>query len=128
MKKFILTAFLAITTFGCIQAQTVKVIVSGIRNNDGKVLIMMQSDPQSQPLQNMKTAIKDTCSFIFPHVQTGNYKISVFHDENGNFQIDKDEKGIPTEGFAIKNAQIHVDADHDTQTITIKLFYPPKAE
>jgi uncharacterized protein (DUF2141 family) len=124
MKKTILSAFLAIAA-GCINAQTVKVNITGIRNETGNILIMMQSATQEQPLKNMKNATRDTCSFVFKNIENHRYKISVFHDENDNYQIDKDEKGIPTEGFAIKTIDIDtIMKQNKTTEATLKLFYP----
>jgi uncharacterized protein (DUF2141 family) len=131
MRKFFLATILVICTTGYSTAQNVKVTITGIHHNTGKILIMMQSNKADKPYQNMSEVTTDSCNFIFKDVNDGTYKISAFHDENGNYQIDKDEKGIPTEGFVMKTITIKngkmANADQDT-TINLKLFYPKSAK
>lgn len=92
---------------------------------------MMQSSQTEKPFQDMKEATVDSCSFIFKSVNDGTYKISAFHDENGNYQINKDEKGIPTEGFVIKTITVKdgkITNVGQDETVNLKLFYPKSAK
>ena len=130
MKKFFLAIFLIICATGYSTAQNVKVTITGIHGNTGKILIMMQSNKAGKPYQDMSEATIDSCSFVFKNVNDGTYKISAFHDD-GNYQIDKDEKGIPIEGFvvktvAVKNGKI-TNIGQDT-TASLKIFYPKSAK
>lgn len=131
MKKFFLAIFLITCATGYSTAQNVKVTITGIRSNAGKVLMMMQSSQTEKPFQDMKKPTVDSCSFIFKNVNDGTYKISAFHDENGNYQIDKDEKGIPTEGFVLKTITVKngkIDNVSQDETVILKLFYPKSAK
>ena len=117
MKKFFLAILLITCTTGYSTAQNVRITITGIRSNAGKVLIMMQSSQTEKPFQDMKN--------------DGTYKISAFHDENGNYQIDKDEKGIPTEGFVIKTITVKdgkITNVGQDETVNLKLFYPKSAK
>ena len=127
MKKFFLAIFLITCITGYSTAQNVRITITGIRSNAGKVLMMMQSSETEKPFLDMKEATIDSCSFIFKNVNDGTYKISAFHDENGNYQIDKDEKGIPTEGFVIKSITVKegkITNVGQDETVNLKLFYP----
>lgn len=125
MKKLVLSAIMAICAMSAAKAQNMKVVVTGIRNNTGKILIQIQNDKQENVGQQMCDAKKDSCTFLFQNVGTGNLKISLFHDENMNYNIEKDEKGIPTEGFAIKSVKINGKSE-DTAVENLRMYYPSK--
>lgn len=125
MKKVMLSVLMAVCTIGTMEAQSLKVVVTGIRNTTGKILIQVQNDQQKTVGQQICDAQKDSCTLMFKNVKTGNLKISLFHDENMNDHIDKDEKGIPTEGFAIKSVKVNGKSE-DTVTANLKMFYPSK--
>lgn len=125
MKKLMLSALMAICTMSAAEAQNMKVVITGIRNDTGKILIQVQNDKQENVGQQMCDAKKDSCTFMFQNVGIGNLKISLFHDENTNYNIDKDEKGIPTEGFAIKSVKINGKSE-DTVVENLKMYYPSK--
>lgn len=36
---------------------------------------------------------------VFENLPEGNYPVYVFHDENDNQQLDRNERGIPLEGY-----------------------------
>ena len=120
-----LSILMAVCTIGTIEAQSLKVVVTGIRNTTGKILIQVQNDQQKTVGQQMCAAQKDSCTFVFENVGKGNFKISLFHDENTNYRIDKDEKGIPTEGFVLKSIKVNGKSE-DTVTASLKMFYPSK--
>lgn len=131
MKKFFLAIFLIICATGYSTAQNVKVTITGIHGNTGKILIMMQSNKAGKPYQDMSEATIDSCSFVFKNVNDGTYKISAFHDENGNYQIDKDEKGIPIEGFVVKTVAVKdgkITNIGKDATANLKIFYPKSAK
>lgn len=41
--------------------------------------------------------------YVFPNVPYGEYAIRLFHDENGNNEIDTNFLGIPTESYGFSN-------------------------
>lgn len=111
-------------------AQNLEITISGIHNSKGKILLMIESDNLKTPNKYMSEITGKSCNFVLNNIQEGTYKISAFHDENGNYEIDKDEKGIPTEGFILKTIKINktdLVSKKDTK-IDTKLFYPKTAE
>ncbi|WP_036878355.1 DUF2141 domain-containing protein [Xylanibacter oryzae] len=130
MKKIMLSATL-LMLFSCATfAQNLEITISGIRNSKGKILLMIESDNLKTPNKYMSEITGKSCNFVLNNIQEGTYKISAFHDENGNYEIDKDEKGIPTEGFILKTIKINktdLVSKKDTK-IDTKLFYPKTAE
>ncbi len=129
MKKVILSATLLL--FSCATfAQNLELTISGIRNNKGRILVMIQSDNLKTPSKYMSEIVGESCNFVLNNIKEGTYKISAFHDENDNHEIDKDEKGIPTEGFILKTIKIgktDLDSKKDIK-INTKLFYPATAK
>ena len=130
MKKIMLSATL-LMLFSCATfAQNLEITISGIHNSKGKILLMIESDNLKTPNKYMSEITGKSCNFVLNNIQEGTYKISAFHDENGNYEIDKDEKGIPTEGFILKTIKINktdLVSKKDTK-IDTKLFYPKTAE
>ena len=70
---------------------------------------------------------------VFSSIPSGDYALSVIHDENENGELDTNVIGIPKEGFAFgnnamgafgppdfKEAKVKVDASHSTHEITLK--------
>ena len=62
----------------------------------------------------------------------GDYAVMLFHDENGNYQVDMDESGIPTEGVGFSGADLLVGIPtfeeckftvSESLSLTIKLQY-----
>ena len=111
-------------------AQNLEITISGIRNSKGKILLMIESGNLKTPNKYISEITGKSCNFVLNNIQEGTYKISAFHDENGNYEIDKDEKGIPTEGFILKTIKINRTdlASKKNTKIDTKLFYPTTAE
>ena len=49
------------------------------------------------------------------------FLISLFHDENGNWELDMNEQGIPVEGYAREKCKKEADA---SATVKMKMYYP----
>lgn len=86
---------------------TVEVVVTGIREAKGDILVGLFNNDGDF----LKTAIqgkvvkasKEGVTVVFENLQEGDYAVSVLHDENGNGEMDKNVMGIPKEGFAFGN-------------------------
>jgi len=115
MRRIFLT-FIAIvalctgTSFAQVTRGTIKVEVLGVRNSDGDVKCALFNGEPGFPDDSSK-AFKTTSGTIqngravcdFTQVLPGDeYAISVFHDENGNGQLDS-FLGIPKEGVGASN-------------------------
>ena len=62
----------------------------------------------------------------------GDYAVMLFHDENGNYQVDMDESGIPMEGVGFSGVDLFVGMPtfeeckftlSESLSMTIKLLY-----
>lgn len=58
-------------------------------------------------------AVKGVTTLIVEDIPDGNYAVAVFHDENGNNELDTNMFGVPKEPVAFSKAKM-------------KLFGPPK--
>ena len=64
----------------------------------------------------MVDATGDTATLVLKEMPAGKCKLYVYHDENGNYQLDR-EDGVPTENCAI----IDLDMTAEAKTIDVEL-------
>ncbi|MDH5654737.1 MAG: DUF2141 domain-containing protein [Spirochaetia bacterium] len=97
--------FSAATTNAEEKTCSLEVSIDGIRNNSGSIMMGLFNQPhddfpgEKKEFKNAYIKITDkkaTQSFTLP---CGKYAVSVFHDENGNRQLDANSIGIPKEGY-----------------------------
>ena len=89
----------------------IKVEVTGMRNDNGKLGCSLFNGPEGFPRDGSKvfrhmwaSPIKNgrgECFFI--GVPAGDYAVTVFHDENGNGKFDMNWMGMPLEGYGFSN-------------------------
>lgn len=91
-------------------AGTIRVEVTGLHNDKGKVLLSLYNAGEGFPskankaFRNKSGSIKnETCTVTFADVAPGKYAISLLHDENSNNEVDKNGIGIPKEGIGFSN-------------------------
>ena len=121
MKRLLLIALGIICYHVVTFAQEVKVEVRGIRSAKGAIMVMAQQDSESKPVYAMATAVKDTVTVVLKDVPWEKFLISLFRDENGNWELDKNEQGIPVEGYAREKCKKEVEA---SATVKVKMYYP----
>jgi uncharacterized protein (DUF2141 family) len=101
---------------------TIIIKIDAIENNSGDIKAGLYKNNEGFP-DDASKAYKIASSKIVDGKSTlkikdvpfGNYVLAVFHDENGNKQLDKNGKGVPLEALGISN--------------NVKLkFGPPKYE
>lgn len=87
-----------------------KVIVEGLRNSDGYVSVeLYPDDPKLFLGHNAQLAVAhdkfdgDTATVCLNVPKAGYYALSVYHDENGDDQFNRNRLGIPTEGVGLSN-------------------------
>ena len=117
--------------------------VTGLRNNKGMVFFALFRSEEgfpvdaSQAFRKMQATIEPqtlTAQVSFDNLPPGIYAVSIFHDENGNGQLDKNMLGIPKEGYGASNnpkkamrppkfAEARFDLNQPEQTIEIKPIY-----
>lgn len=101
----------------------ITVEVKKIRNKKGHILVMAQINENSEPIYSFAKITGHTVEVTLKGTGAKEYVISVFHDENGNWKLDTDERGIPIEGFARKNYQTD-----SHEPCCLKLYYPKDEE
>ena len=106
MKRLLFIALGIICYHVVTFAQEVKVEVRGIRSAKGAIMVM---------------AVKDTVTVVLKDVPWEKFLISLFHDENGNWELDMNEQGIPVEGYAREKCKKEADA---SATVKMKMYYP----
>ena len=85
--------------------------VDSLRSNDGQVMVALTTEAIPQNMQfvkaDMKKSSADGVSFVMADLPDGTYYIQLFHDENGNYNLDLSD-GMPAEGFGRYPGEIRV--------------------
>lgn len=102
------------------EARTIIVKVSNIRRENGTILVMAQSGKETKPVYGMAKPEKGEATITLENVEWEQFDISVFHDENGNYQMDFTEDKKPAEGYAMKKCK----TQQEEETVKLKLYYP----
>jgi uncharacterized protein (DUF2141 family) len=105
-NTLLLTASLCLTS--SIAAQTLTVEITGIKNDQGKILLQLFDSNENYQSNkaysaNMIKAKKGVASVTFNDLVAGEYAIRYFHDENDNGQLEKNLFGMPVEGYGFSN-------------------------
>jgi len=106
---FICSAFLAYVP-GHLTAQSqgkcsLTVRVTGIRNTTGTIRVALRRD-ENTVVEAREVAIDAktlTAQTTFEKLADGTYGVSVMHDENKDGKLDKNEMGMPVEGYGHSN-------------------------
>jgi uncharacterized protein (DUF2141 family) len=115
---------------------SVTITIVGIKVREGSVLIALHDEKgwSGAALARTKIAVKgDTIIAVLAAPAPGRYGLKLFHDINGNGELDTNLVGIPTEPFGFSNdapvrfgppefaaAGFDVGASGAVQTITLK--------
>lgn len=107
MNKVLLVLVILIGGLASAQNVSLEVKMNGFKSDTGKVKVGLYDSEGNF----LKTATKrlegdikqGKSSVTFKDLPKGIYAVSVFHDENGNGQLDKNGFGIPTEGYGTSN-------------------------
>ncbi|GGW28809.1 hypothetical protein GCM10007383_12770 [Arenibacter certesii] len=92
--------------------------VKGVPSNKGKISVALYTEAENFLKfdkvfrSNSVVAKENTTTVLIDDLPSGNYALAVFHDENGNDELDVNWLGIPKEKVAFSNAKM-------------KLFGPP---
>ncbi len=92
---------------GTLSAQNkVTVVIDGIENVKGQLLagLYSEADFLKKPTFGAITKVtEETATVVFENVPTGEYAVSVFHDENENFKMEIGTYGKPIEKYGVSN-------------------------
>ena len=109
MKAMMMTAALtaAMLAAGAAQAGDLTVRLTGARDGGGKVYATLNSR-ETFMRAGAHNAVVDPASgevtVTFHDVPAGDYAFMAYHDENGDGQMGRSPTGMPSEGWAMSNA------------------------
>jgi len=96
----------AITNDDTSETTTITVNVP-VKSSEGSVIFGLfteQNFMKSAPVQGLESEIVDgKATVTFENVTPGTYAITLFHDKNGNKQMDFEPNGMPIEMYGVSN-------------------------
>jgi uncharacterized protein (DUF2141 family) len=80
--------------------------IDGFRNSEGQVCVSLFASSQGFP-NNRKNVVQRQCHKIttvpmtvnFTNLKAGNYAVAVFHDPNRDGTLNRNDLGMPIEGY-----------------------------
>ena len=108
MKPFIQCIVVAVlVTAGLVQAADLTVQVAGLKNANGKVMLAVYDRAEEFLKQPMRVTAVDAqpgkVQLTLRDLPVGDYAVSIFHDENGNGELDSNASGMPIEPYGFSN-------------------------
>lgn len=92
------------------QETRVSVTVQGLEQGKGAVYLYLYTSDDGFPtdfdkaVRTLSAQARGTeATAVFDNVPAGTYAIAVYHDENGNGEMDTNFLGIPSEGVGVSN-------------------------
>ena len=92
-----------------VYAGELTVVISGFASDVGSVKIVLAKSTEgfaleSQPVRRVVGEVSGGNSrWVFSELPLGEYAIKIYHDENGNDELDTNFIGIPKEGVGFSN-------------------------
>lgn len=111
VNKWVILFALTVSALSASAQNDLTVKVKNIRSAKGKVMIAADKGQYA-----MVEATSDTATMVLRAVPEGKCKLYVFHDENGNYQLDK-EDGVPVERCDMVDLEMTAEA----KTINVEL-------
>lgn len=120
-------------------AGDVTVTLTGVQAKGGQMLVSLQSRDQfMQPTATRGAKAQVTASgdmvLTIPDVPPGDYAVMVLHDENSDFQMEREPNGKPKEGWAMSGTfpggrkptfdEVKVSVPAEGASLTEAMVYP----
>ncbi len=83
--------------------------ITGYEANEGQILVALYADGvnfdnEAKPFRDAKIRVTGPkTSVVFNGLPVGEYAFKIYHDENGNGELDTDLLGIPSEAYMFSN-------------------------
>jgi uncharacterized protein (DUF2141 family) len=106
MKTILLIVLMAFTASSVRAQYKLTIVVDGIDKTKGTILVAVYDSTgflKKPAYTGMSGAGGEEASIVVEDVKPGEYAISVMHDENGNYKLDSNTFGIPTEKTGFSN-------------------------
>ncbi len=104
----IISCFLLSSSFA--QTKDITLTLLGFKSNQGECIISLFNSKNGYPEETTKCyrmmsskIVEGKCTILIKDLTTGEYAISVIHDENSNGKMDTNFFGIPKEGSGASN-------------------------
>ncbi|KQQ33018.1 hypothetical protein ASF61_13115 [Duganella sp. Leaf126] len=126
----------ALLVSGAASAATLQVKIDGVASNKGKLRVAVcdqSSFLKKCAIGAMAPARTGSVTVEVPDVPAGDWAVMAYHDENDNQKMDRNEMGIPSEGYGFshnasakfgppqfKQATVTVGASAVTVPVTLK--------
>lgn len=141
MRFLVVLIFLFILTAYKQPVKGINIEVTGLRNNNGYVLVSLFREGGGFPDQAEKAVRKAKlginnrkAAIVFSDIQPGQYAIAILHDENSDQKMNTNGLGIPKEGYGFSNnvtgafgppsfKRASFKYNGDMSTVTIKTRY-----
>lgn len=107
IKLLLLTTVCLITGFEILAQARLEITVKNIKGAKGNIMVGLFTN-EADFLKNVSIgkvvkAQGKEITIVFENLKSGDYAISIIHDENENGKLDSNMIGIPKEGFAFGN-------------------------
>lgn len=104
-------AITAVTFSSALFANSLTITVTGYEQQPGTTMLEVHNNADhyangNPPLASVMLSInsaQSTAKVTFHDLSPGDYAVRLFHDENGNKQMDSNVLGIPTESYGFSN-------------------------
>jgi uncharacterized protein (DUF2141 family) len=107
MRYLLVSILLAFCTANAFSQGTLEVTVKNIKGKKGSIMIGLFTTEQDflkkAVYGKIVKPVGAEVTVVFDNLPSGEYAVSVIHDENGNGELDINALGIPKEGFAFGN-------------------------
>ena len=136
MRPAVLAAAMAMTSPAF--AGGLNVTVDGVRNNKGSVVVLVFDSEDAYNRLDWQNAVQyaelpsrtGRLSHAFPDLTQGPYAVLVFHDENGdqdlNFRGNRVLEGVGASGSATSTwSPTFAQAAVEPGNVTVRIFYDP---
>ncbi|MDO4790337.1 MAG: DUF2141 domain-containing protein [Porphyromonas sp.] len=140
LLAFALLASLSITAYA---QHKLSIQVKGIETQSGNIMVGLFNNSETflkKPFKEAAVAVIGTSELVeFDELESGAYAVSIFHDENGNGELDRGEYGIPLEKFGFSNnvipkmgppsfeeCKINIESDTQIEIKLISIQFTPR--
>lgn len=107
MKRLLIVLFAIASLAATAEAQSnITLKVKGVRSDNGMIMVMGETGKENPPVYAMVKAQKGDVTVELSNVKGEKVNISLFHDENGDSQLERNAFGQPTEGYALKTVKL----------------------
>lgn len=105
----------------------IRVTVNEVNKKNGEVMVALFSSSKGFPyetgnaIQKLKgRAVNGVVELTFPSIPEGTYAIALFHDTNGDGQLNTNFMGIPKEGYGVSNNRYNTFSAPDYPTCSFR--------